>query len=72
MGFANFHIHTYFSDGMIGPYKLAEAIYNQPDLNYFSITDHDTMSAIEPFFRIKETLEAEAPQRIKHFVPELN
>jgi len=69
MGFANFHIHTYFSDGMIGPSELAEAIYNQPDLNYFSITDHDTMSAIEPFFRIKETYETEAPQRIKHFVP---
>ena len=40
MGFANFHIHTYFSDGMTGPTDLAQSVYAEADLEFFTITDH--------------------------------
>jgi len=51
MEFANLHLHTLFSDGAIGPADLAEKVFNEPGLKYYALTDHDTLSGIEPFFR---------------------
>ena len=51
MSFANFHTHTYFSDGDISPEGLVDRIFATDSLDYFSVTDHDTLSAIEPVFR---------------------
>jgi len=51
MSYANFHMHTAFSDGAIIPDKLVHKIFQEPGLDYFALTDHDSMSGIEPFFR---------------------
>jgi hypothetical protein len=69
MGFANFHIHTYFSDGMTGPGDLARAVYAEADLEFMTITDHDSMSAVEPFYRVRESYESEGRHKSRQFVP---
>lgn len=69
MGFANFHIHTYFSDGMTGPTDLAQSVYAEADLEFFTITDHDSMSAVEPFYRIRESYESEDRYAGRQFIP---
>ncbi|MBW2063986.1 MAG: hypothetical protein JRJ03_03525 [Deltaproteobacteria bacterium] len=51
MEFANLHLHTLFSDGATSPGDLAEEVFGEPGLKYFALTDHDTMSGIEPLFR---------------------
>ena len=54
MPFANFHIHTSFSDGAVSPDDLVDKIIQKQGLNYFALTDHDTLSGIEPLFRSLE------------------
>lgn len=51
MLFANFHTHTSFSDGTIDPEGLVIKVMQEPDLKFFALTDHDTLSGIEPLFR---------------------
>ena len=51
MVFANFHTHTSFSDGAIDPEGLVIKVMQEPDLKFFALTDHDTLSGIEPLFR---------------------
>jgi hypothetical protein len=72
MSFANFHIHTYFSDGNSSPSEVIEGIYSIKDLNYFAITDHDTLSGIEPVFRLKKRYESENLFQIKQLFPDIN
>jgi len=69
MGFGNFHIHTYFSDGMTGPADLARAVYSEAGLEFITITDHDSMSAVEPFYRIRESYESKTRNIHIRFVP---
>ena len=69
MGFGNFHIHTYFSDGMTGPADLAQAVYAEAGLEFMTITDHDSMSAVEPFYRIRESFESKGRNLPIQFVP---
>lgn len=52
--FANLHIHTYFSDGISSPAELCDQIERTAGLSTFAVTDHDSMSAIEPLFQILE------------------
>jgi len=49
--FANLHTHTLFSDASLGPAELVGAAYEEPGLVVFALTDHDSMSGIEPLFR---------------------
>ncbi|MBW1997303.1 MAG: hypothetical protein JRJ29_04975 [Deltaproteobacteria bacterium] len=51
MEFANLHLHTLFSDGATDPADLIGEVYREPGLKYYAVTDHDTMSGIEPLFR---------------------
>jgi predicted metal-dependent phosphoesterase TrpH len=51
MSYANFHTHTSFSDGAINPDDLVIKVLQERDLGYFALTDHDTLSGIEPVFR---------------------
>lgn len=69
MEFANLHIHSVFSDGLSGTGRLAEQIYSIPDLTCFSLTDHDTLSGIEPMFRARRRLESRRGFSRKKFVP---
>ena len=69
MTFANLHMHTFFSDGAVSPEKLMNEIYNLKDLEYFALTDHDSLSGIEPIFRLKKMHEAEGTSQKKVFIP---
>lgn len=69
MTFANLHTHTFFSDGLISPAVLARRIYETDDLDLFSLTDHDSLSGIEPFFREKERLESRGGAGRRRFIP---
>ncbi|RJQ59136.1 MAG: hypothetical protein C4530_09555 [Desulfobacteraceae bacterium] len=68
MGFSNLHLHTFFSDGSIGPDELAERIIQQKELNYFAVTDHDTLSGIEPFFRALRRLASGSSMEKRRFI----
>jgi len=69
MPFANLHIHTHFSDGDISPDGLMRNIYAVKDLDYFAVTDHDTLSAIEPVFRLQEKMGQQGVLPLKTFLP---
>ena len=69
MPFANFHLHTHFSDGDISPADLLREIYRTEALNYFAITDHDNLSAIEPVFRLHGRYGEKGAVRLKTFLP---
>ena len=69
MPFANFHLHTYFSDGDISPADLLREIYKTEELNYFAVTDHDNLSAIEPVFRLQKRYAEEGMTPRKKFLP---
>jgi predicted metal-dependent phosphoesterase TrpH len=47
MKYADLHIHTNFSDGTFTPQRVIQEA-SQKGLSCISITDHDTVSAIEP------------------------
>ena len=61
MGFANLHLHTYFSDGLISPMDLAKRVVVEPGVEYFALTGHDTLPAIKPVFRSLKRLEKPTP-----------
>jgi predicted metal-dependent phosphoesterase TrpH len=69
MEFANLHIHSIFSDGQLNTRQLAEKIYSEPNLVSFALTDHDTLSGIEPMFRAKQHMEKKAAFPAKQFIP---
>jgi len=69
MTFANFHIHTHFSDGEISPADLLREIYRVEGLDYFAVTDHDSLSAIEPIFRIQKQYKDAGRYLEKQFIP---
>ena len=69
MSFANFHTHTSFSDGAITPEDLVINVLQERDLGYFSLTDHDTLSGIEPLFRALKKHEQLVDSNEKRFVP---
>ena len=69
MAFANFHMHTVFSDGASEPEELVRAVYDERDLEFFAVTDHDTLSGIEPVFRCMRRYERVHGRRGKTFVP---
>ena len=48
---ADLHTHTYFSDGLTSPKALVEEALNKKGLGCFALTDHDSLSGIEPVFR---------------------
>ena len=50
MKFADLHIHTNFSDGVLTPKEVVELSVKN-GLSCISITDHDTLDAIEPTLR---------------------
>lgn len=69
MAFANLHVHSIFSDGLLETDGLAKRIYSEPDLVCFALTDHDTLSGIEPMFRAKQQIESAVGVPPKKFVP---
>lgn len=44
--YIDFHLHTYFSDGILGPEEAVRTA-RLNDLDYFIITDHDTTAGVE-------------------------
>jgi predicted metal-dependent phosphoesterase TrpH len=69
MAFANFHLHSFFSDGNSSPVDLIDAVYKLNDLKYFALTDHDTLSGIEPVFKLKKKYEFKSSDSSRVFVP---
>jgi predicted metal-dependent phosphoesterase TrpH len=69
MSFANFHTHTSFSDGAINPDELVTHVFQEQGLGYFALTDHDTLSGIEPVFRSLKKREHLDYAEEKRFVP---
>jgi predicted metal-dependent phosphoesterase TrpH len=69
MDYANLHTHTLFSDGQISPPDLLKAVYASEDLKCFALTDHDSMSGIEPLFRCKRDYESDRKRRCRRFIP---
>ncbi len=69
MSFANFHTHTTFSDGAISPDELVTHVIQERGLGYFALTDHDTLSGIEPVYRSLKKREHIVHPNEKRFVP---
>lgn len=51
----DFHLHTTSSDGLLSPTEVVLRAYNNK-VKYFSITDHDTLSAIDEAMEISKDL----------------
>lgn len=51
MPYANLHTHTVFSDGRLLPAEVLAQVRRDPELVCFALTDHDSLSGIEPMFR---------------------
>ena len=68
MNFANLHTHSYFSDGLESPAQLLRRISALPDLRCFALSDHDSLSGIEPMFRAFSACPPETRARLR-FVP---
>ena len=66
--FANLHLHTFFSDGVISPARLVEAVYQEEGLEAFALTDHDTMSGIEPVYRLQKEIASRQNVPLKKFL----
>ncbi|HIJ56295.1 MAG TPA: PHP domain-containing protein [Deltaproteobacteria bacterium] len=69
MDYANLHMHTYFSDGRTSPEELVRHIYDEKGLETFALTDHDTLSGVEPAYRTKKQTEYESGCDSKRFIP---
>lgn len=69
MAFANLHTHTLFSDASLEPADLVRAVYAESGLDIFALTDHDSMSGIEPLFRARTRLEKARGTRPRRFLP---
>ena len=54
------HIHTFFSDGLLSPEELLEAV-RQKNLAAFAITDHDTLKG---FQAVRELLAENDPKLV--------
>ena len=59
--FANLHTHTRFSDGSISATELVGLVQAEPGLECFALTDHDSLSGIEPVFRALEHIGPDRP-----------
>lgn len=51
MSYANLHTHSVFSDGVLSPRELLDHVIADRELTCFALTDHDSLSGIEPLFR---------------------
>lgn len=60
MPIANLHLHTFFSDGQDAPHQVMRRLLKE-EIGLFALTDHDTLSGIEPMTRaLKEENERAA------------
>lgn len=69
MQFADLHTHTLFSDGLFSPARLVKEVSRQAGLRVFALTDHDSLSGIEPVFRCLSEYRPEAPGKGLRFLP---
>lgn len=69
LAFANLHTHTFFSDGLSSPFELLSVAFRQKDMTCFALTDHDTMSGVEPVFRLLRKYKSNARARFVQFIP---
>lgn len=51
MAFANLHIHSFWSDGLLPAGEVLRLACREPGLELIALTDHDTLSGLEPLFR---------------------
>ena len=59
--FANLHTHTRFSDGAVSAAELVGLVQAESGLGCFALTDHDSLSGIEPAFRALARLGSDRP-----------
>jgi predicted metal-dependent phosphoesterase TrpH len=67
--FADLHTHTLFSDGLSSPARLVKEAARQAGLRVFALTDHDSLSGIEPVFRCLAGARPGAPGKGLRFLP---
>ena len=51
MSVVDLHMHTCFSDGVLRPAQVVRGVIQHGGISHFGITDHDSLSGIEPAFR---------------------
>ncbi|MCB2191055.1 MAG: hypothetical protein KQI62_05785 [Deltaproteobacteria bacterium] len=51
MAFANLHMHSFWSDGLLPAGEVLRLASQKPGLELIALTDHDTLSGLEPLFR---------------------
>lgn len=56
MGFANLHTHSWWSDGLTPVHQLVREAAATVGLEAFALTDHDSLSGVEPLFRATQAL----------------
>jgi predicted metal-dependent phosphoesterase TrpH len=71
LSFADLHTHTYCSDGITSPSELVSQVLSTPGLKYFALTDHDSLSGIEPVFRALKNHPHRSGSSFKRFIPGL-
>ena len=67
--YGNLHTHTRFSDAIISPDELVKQVLSTSGLGYFALTDHDSLSGIEPVFRALESQKTKAGSSRISFIP---
>ncbi len=58
-----------FLDGLTSPACLAQQVMGEKGLEYVAVTDHDTLAAVEPFFRCLDRLKVTVRSENKHIIP---
>jgi len=64
----DFHTHSHASDGALSPQALLRRAL-EAGVQQFALTDHDTLSGIEPIFRLKEKYESVKKNKPKTYIP---
>jgi len=67
--FANLHTHSHFSDGLTSPARLVATMAGRAGPRVFALTDHDSLSGIEPVFRCLAGMSSGAPGGGLRFIP---
>ena len=64
MGLIDLHMHTCFSDGLLRPAQVVRDVMGQGCIEHFAITDHDSLSGLEPALRALDAAGPSAPRLI--------
>ena len=65
MSLIDLHMHTCFSDGFLRPAQVVRGVVDHGGISHFAITDHDSLSGLEPAIKaLSEAGQPAAPRMI--------